>query len=267
MAANPAATSNTWGVYDEFLFDFAFRLMQKAEQRGEPIFLFILSTSNHPPHAVPPTYQPKPINWDRMAPIAAHPREESMKMLLTYQYSNDKLGRFIDQVKRDPMAAHTVVAATGDHNLRAFFNSRLPADLFQVHSVPAYFYVPPGLSTGRPQRGFASHRDLFPTLYHLALPGARYVALGNDLFGDVPDEERFGLVNNSIMFAEDGVVTPIDARWQAFAWNTDGTIRAEAAPSERLRAHLQRARAVLAAQDWLTRSQVLDAAASGKLPR
>ena len=44
-------TSTTeWGVADHYAFDFAAELVKKAK---EPVFVVVLSTSNHPPYHVP----------------------------------------------------------------------------------------------------------------------------------------------------------------------------------------------------------------------
>lgn len=51
--------SATWGVPDEFAFEFA---KQKLNQSKEPVFVFLLSITNHPPYQTPKTYQKQLFN-------------------------------------------------------------------------------------------------------------------------------------------------------------------------------------------------------------
>jgi len=63
----------------------------------------------------------------------------------TYKYSNDQLGSFISQVKQN--SPRTIIAATGDHNMRAISYPALQ-DTALGHGVPFYLYVPPEYRAG-----------------------------------------------------------------------------------------------------------------------
>jgi len=42
-----------WGVGDKWTFRYAKELLEKASKDGKPVFLMILSATNHPPHHLP----------------------------------------------------------------------------------------------------------------------------------------------------------------------------------------------------------------------
>jgi hypothetical protein len=136
------------------------------------------------------------------------------------------------------------------------------------------------------QDGFASHRDLFPTLYHLALPGASYPAFGRSLFAERPVEERFAVHNGRMIFTQEGMVDiqgerGLSGRGLEFTWDDQKDLvpfttipmvpppglppnAAPSTPPEALNPRtLQRDRAVAvqAAQEWYLRRQIAKARA------
>jgi phosphoglycerol transferase MdoB-like AlkP superfamily enzyme len=170
--------THDWGVYDEYVFDYTEKLLAKAQQ---PQFIFILTTSNHPPYTLPPHYQGPPLEFTNDIDQSligdlnlAHDR------LRVYQYANQHLGLFLDRLKTGPLADKTVVAATGDHSfyIRPYEN----LDFYSKWAVPFYLYTPAKL---RPPKEFqfthGSHLDVFPTLYHLLFSELTYRSLGHNL--------------------------------------------------------------------------------------
>ncbi len=212
-----------WGVYDEYLFRFAqalFDTTQKAsKQDHRPIFLYMVTTTNHPPYAPPSDYQPLPLDVEVMKPVTAYSSQEALAALETYQYSTRQLGLFLDSLDRAPWGGKTLLVATGDHNMRAFFNLEQPARSLDLFAVPAYFRVP---SLYRPTlqpdvNRFASHRDLFPTIYALALNHARVPQFGENLMSPVIPERR-GATMGNILFSDQGMAVlgenPTFQGWQ-----------------------------------------------------
>ena len=90
--------------------------------------------------------------------------------LVTYQYACDALGGFLDEVERLGLSSRTVVAATGDHATREFFQYPSTADLAWRDRVPFLLLAPPAYLQGRTPDldRWAGHRDIFPTLAGLA---------------------------------------------------------------------------------------------------
>ena len=142
LARYPDAQRTVWGVYDEFLFRFAYDLLEEGEAEGRPTLVFLVSTTNHPPHSVPETYHPLPLDPASMQAHLAKDLASSEKQLRTYQYATHQLGLFVDRVQAGRLGAKTIIAATGDHNLRTLLQNRMPAEGKDLYRVPGYFYVP-----------------------------------------------------------------------------------------------------------------------------
>ena len=101
-------------------------------------------------------------------------------MLKTFQYAADAFGRFLSRLKGSALGESTLVAATGDHQMRRLhtFAGEYALNL----GVPFYLYLPEKLRAWNapaydPQRP-GSHKDIFPTLFANSLSGAEYLHLG-----------------------------------------------------------------------------------------
>lgn len=276
-ARYPDAVTTAWGVHDEYLFRFARETLQAADARGERVFLFVLTTSNHPPHEIQDKDRvPGGFDAARFGAAAALPPAEGDKLLQTYHYANEHLGRFLDGLAASPLAPHTVVAATGDHNIRTFFAYRLPDDLLKMTAVPLLLHVPPAylpqpLSPEQRQRWtrpWAGQGDVFPTLYELALSDTPYPALGRDLLAPPPDPgsgtgAALSLNAAERVFGDFGALTLNGLTQQCFTWRKAaapveplGTLQPAACSTAHLAAARQ-ARAQLAWKDHLIRRQAL----------
>ncbi|MDR0794448.1 MAG: sulfatase-like hydrolase/transferase [Tannerella sp.] len=203
-----STSSSAWGVYDEFLFDRIYNILCEHNE-GQPQFVFGLTTSNHPPYTFPESYDPLPVNVPKHLQYKhTSGADFTKKHLLTYQYANDCLGKFIQKIKASPLGENTIIAVTGDHNARSVFDypDMNPVDKY---AVPFMLYIPDlykerlGLyDTGC----FASHKDVFPTLYHLALSGTPYVNSGVNLLDKRQTDGNFGITENSIVLTGAGCI-------------------------------------------------------------
>jgi phosphoglycerol transferase MdoB-like AlkP superfamily enzyme len=261
LARYPDAERTVWGVYDEFLFRFAQDLLQEAGTKGQKIFLFLMTTTNHPPHSVPSTYRLLPLDAVSMRAHLAKDLEESVKQMQTYQYAANQLGLFIDRVVAGPLGRKTIIAATGDHNLRTLLKYQSPSDTKDLYRVPGYFYVPQAyrpVSLPDLDR-YSGHRDIFPTLYNLALSDAVYPAYGENLFAPLPEIKQFAMVSYQLLFSRQGALLPFVGKPGAFRWDASqtGLSQADPAPAALLEQGEQ-ARALTALADWYTRYQVTE---------
>lgn len=184
-----ATRASTWGVPDEYMFRYAEERLQQADKTGKPVFILLLSITNHPPYHLPEGYPRtqfslSPEEQQRFSHLG-DPKELN-EILNTFRYSNDQLGHFIHNVKQH--SPHTLIAATGDHNMRAIGYPE-PAEIALGHGVPFYLYVPTAYrqqAVYRPER-VGSHKDVMPTLYSLSLSNASYYQTGCNL--TAPDIE------------------------------------------------------------------------------
>lgn len=260
----PQATGTDWGLYDKYLFDFVADLLKQADARGERLFVFVLSTTNHPPYALDTPHAALPLDATVLGARAGSPPGELRRILATYQYQADQFGGFLQQIDADGLGQRTVVAAAGDHNLRDHIHYTLPLEQPDVDKVFGYLRVPDALrpAVAPDLQAIAGHGDLIPTLAALAAPGQRYFASGRDLLASAPEGgEAFATVQR--LYLHQGVLFPLDHpllhRWQ-------GPHRIEPAglaPDPALLARARAATARLALRDWYIRREVIAARAAG----
>lgn len=168
-----------WGIHDEYVFQYAKTILEKAHK---PQFLFILTTTNHPPYNLPKSYHAPSLQM----PIALSKQiigntPLALDRLKAFQYSNHQLGLFLDQIKTSSLNEQTIVAATGDHSfyVRSYDNLQF----FKKWSVPLLISAPERFLAQAPSKtlSFGSHIDIFPTLYNLIFSQTPYYSLGHDL--------------------------------------------------------------------------------------
>lgn len=169
---------NQWGVYDEYLFDFIY---QTLDSGGKRKFIYVMTTSNHPPYSLPDDYKTLPLSVSAELEKKITGKELAAKRFATYQYSNEMLGRFITKIKNSQYGQNTIIAVTGDHNFwNVFTYSR--ENVFDSLSVPFYLYIPQKLKPENADTSvFGSHMDIMPTLYHCSLSESAYTAMGKNL--------------------------------------------------------------------------------------
>lgn len=220
----PEAGHGTWGVGDEWMFRYATALLREKLAQGKKVFLFTLSTTNHPPHVVPDGVSVNPVDPALLPPYIVDDRSTELmrRRLETYQYSANALGRFVQSLREAGIAQKMVMAATGDHNSRMHYEAR--GYWHHGNGVPILFWLPEGsLKTPADLKRWVSHRDIFPTLNALVLGRAPGLTEGRNLFapaGRIPAQsfatlDTFGLVladSGAVSIGADGVLTCY--RWQ-----------------------------------------------------
>ena len=183
----PGSTTSVIGVYDEFLYTYLYDRMSKHSDN--PQFIVVLTTTNHPPFTFPDNMDLAPLTdlWYD-SPMLTGDKEVLTKYGKGIQYANKCLGTFLDKFKNSPLADNTIVAVTGDHNVRTILDySEGRVQARHKHSVPFYLYLPEAYRPDsadieRMQQRYGSHFDLLPTLATTALAeGTRYLNIGNNL--------------------------------------------------------------------------------------
>ncbi len=216
------ASLSYWGVADEYAFAMAEKLLKESE---EPLFISILTMTNHPPYQVPSHYQASVLQPSVLEGRYGKNAQERQQILATYQYACDALGGFIQNVENHVLARPTVIAATGDHHVRGV-TVNPSQELFLAKAVPFFVYIPHAwrdkLDISFDKHRIGSHKDIFPTLYALSLSEATYWhGCGRNLLGVVADSFAFAYNNNSVYATEQGVIDlvgQVGYRWQAEDW-------------------------------------------------
>jgi len=181
----PNAETNPWGVHDVYLYNKMYDILAKS---NKPQFLFSVTISNHTPYVLPSDYKSKPIHLsDSILDKMKTNKELSYKSLKAYQYAADQLGIFIRKVKNSKFGANTIIAVTGDHNSHQGFRYNTN-EKFYSHATPFILYIPEKYKKNLKINisKFGSHKDLFPTLFHLSLSAKKYFNTGNNLFDNQP---------------------------------------------------------------------------------
>ncbi len=178
-AAYPEAALGIWGVWDSYVFRYLSERLKKPQDK--PLFVFVLTATNHPPYDLPPEYARVKRN---QAKWGGERNADTLWLNIdSYHYATDLLGGLVQEVQRGPLRTNTVIAATGDHNVRSFGLYATPERRYLLSQVP-FVVWDEGLRCG-PQRQLpASHRDMFPTLFPLLGVHSGYVITGRDLLRD-----------------------------------------------------------------------------------
>lgn len=196
-----------WGVYDEFIMK---RIIQKLnEPKSKPLFIYGVTITNHTPYKTPSNYKAFPLAFGPHFTTPINSTDESVRQtFLCYQYMCNSLGWLIHEITTSKLAENTIIVVTGDHSSHVAENQFgfLEKNLLNKLGVPLIFYIPPKyrdniyIDTLR----FGSHKDIFPTLYNLALSNAKYYSLGNNLFSTDSTIKYFGLYETGAVFCKYG---------------------------------------------------------------
>jgi phosphoglycerol transferase MdoB-like AlkP superfamily enzyme len=179
-ALYPDATMGIWGVWDSYVFKYLSQRLEKPVD-NKPLFVFTLTSTNHPPYELPSEYQRLERNMDKW-----HGERESASLSLnldTYHYATDLLGALVQQVQSSTLRQNTIIAATGDHNVRSFGTYATPQRRYLASQVPFIIWGD-SVNCGSQRQQPASHRDMFPTLFPLAGIYGGYLNTGRNLLAD-----------------------------------------------------------------------------------
>ncbi|WP_342618941.1 sulfatase-like hydrolase/transferase [Rhodoferax sp. GW822-FHT02A01] len=174
--AYPEATLGLWGVWDDYVFKYLKKRMSQPSDK--PLFVFVLTSTNHPPYDLPPEYKRVPRD------MSLWKGETSADTLLlnldTYHYAADLLGGFVQDIQNGPHKSDTIIGATGDHNVRSFGVYAENSRRYLIRQVPFVIWGE-GLQCGNQLEQPASHRDMFNTLFPLAGIEGPYINAGRNL--------------------------------------------------------------------------------------
>lgn len=169
---------NVWGVADEHLYDHVIAEMDRehAASPRRPVFVHVMTTSNHRPYTYP----------DQRIDIASGSGREG-----AVKYADYALGRFIEAARARPWFDDTLFVLTADHGANARGTSRIPVDKYLI---PLMVYAPAHVKPARVDR-LMSQIDIPPTL--LGLLGVDYYSkfFGRDLMQAPPESDRAFVAN------------------------------------------------------------------------
>ena len=264
----PEAEMGVWGVGDKWTFRYAKELLEKASKDGKPVFLMILSATNHPPHHLPDHETGAAVDPAKLPPfLIQKPHDEMVSMLQTYSYAANALGNFVEGVRSEPWGKNTLIAATGDHNAR--FSYQPNGWYHHANGVPILFWLPDGFKPAAvpPSKQWVSHRVIFPTLRGIALGEKPALYQGRDIFEPgIPDAAdtftgigKYGYaIGNAGAAGVDG-----SGKLLCFRWQGDRLITSSCTPELRKLGTIAAVRRALS--DYTVRSALLHEKAEKRL--
>lgn len=182
---------NAWGLYDDSLFDLAFRRFEDLARGEKPFGLFLLTLDTH---------HPEGHRSRRVADLAYG--DGSNAMLNAVRASDELIHQFVSRIRESPHGADTVIVIASDH--LALPNNALHL-LQQRERRNLFLVLEPGRRTGTRVDRRGSTLDIGPTLLpFLGFEGE--IGLGRDLRDpDLPAgeiEEIADAVNRGVWRAE-----------------------------------------------------------------
>jgi len=207
-AIYPEAELGIWGVWDGYLYKYLSEHLKQSKD-GKPLFLFVLTATNHPPYDLPADYKPPKLNMAKWKGERTYDTlEENLK---TYRYALDGLGALIQEIQSGPMGKETVIAATGDHNARSFGRYMTSDRRYLSNQVPFIIWGDQ-IDCGSQLKLPASHRDMLPTLYPLVGIGGGYVKTGRNLLAD-PATQKNSIMDSPRIFSYYGPARNDKGAW------------------------------------------------------
>lgn len=211
----PHAEEFAWGVHDGYLFDY---IRETLKETKKPKFIFGLTISNHTPFEIPSYFKKKTITMSEdMKKKIRVDEKTAYANFYSHQYAASELARFIKEIRNSPLGEHTIIVASGDHNIRQVLEYT-PEEGFLKRSVPILMYIPekykPAFFDGTV---LASHKDIFPTIFNLSLSDAAYFYTGDDLF-DPAVEHRFALNDYSFIADDKGAIAIENNQPYYYTW-------------------------------------------------
>jgi phosphoglycerol transferase MdoB-like AlkP superfamily enzyme len=167
-----------WGVADEHLFDQVLEEIdrERAAQPARPVFVHVMTTSNHRPYTYPP---------QRIDIPSGSGRDGAVK------YTDYAIGRFLRDARTKPWFADTLFVITADHGANARGTTRIPVDKYLI---PLFVYAPAHVAPRRVTR-LMSQIDIAPTA--LGLLDFDYYSkfFGRDVLNSPPGGDRAFVAN------------------------------------------------------------------------
>ncbi|MGS4344985.1 LTA synthase family protein [Myroides odoratus] len=215
----PEAEEFAWGVHDGYLFDY---IRETLKESDTPKFIFGLTISNHTPFEVPSYYKKQPIKMSEdMKKKIRVDEKTAYANFYSHQYAASELARFIKEIRNSPLGENTIIVASGDHNIRQVFEYT-PEEGFLKRSVPILMYIPEKYKPAFfDETVLASHKDIFPTIFNLALSDASYFYTGDDLF-DPTVEHRFALNDYNFIADDKGAIAIENNQPYYYTWEGTG---------------------------------------------
>lgn len=177
----------TYGVPDDYMFEFAIEELNKKASNNKPFFATMLTTSDHPPYALPTN-------------IPFKPKHGNIKEAIV-EYADWSIGKMLKLASKQPWFKNTVFVFVADHG--AIVGKNYYDLTLSYHHIPFIVYAPEIFKpTSKQQLG--GQIDVFPTV--MGLLNKQFV--NNTMGVDLNKTKR-----EAIYFSADNKIACISAEW------------------------------------------------------
>lgn len=153
------APQNTWGIYDDFLFE---KTINSINFNLNPRIDVYLTLTTHDPFEYPD--EKKYVNQYKKLLNRHHEHpyinEGNIRKIASFLYLDNSIKKLFNLYKNKPNFDNTIFVITGDHN----FNMQL--DPLVLNNVPLIIWSPM-LKKAKQFDGIVSHRDITPSFLAL----------------------------------------------------------------------------------------------------
>ena len=164
-AVNDKAYGTSWGVHDEFMYDF---LCDKIKSSEKPLFISGASVTNHHPFILPKGYTPN---------------HGTTPFTKTMEYSDYALGKAVEKLKALNTPMHVYIMGDhgypDNHNERPGLSQTLDKDVTQVPLLILPLYCEPFAPTAI--HSVSSQLDLLPTMMDIYRFTGLHSSIGSSL--------------------------------------------------------------------------------------
>lgn len=178
---------NSFGVQDDFLYQYAVPVLSQTAREGKPFFAALLSISNHPPYVIPKDFKAR-SNTDELRIV---------------EFADHALKEFIDRARQEEWFDNTIFVFVGDHGkLVGTPRSDMP---LSFNHVPLLIYSP---ATIEPRQidDLGGQTDIAPTLLGLLQIDYTDNGFGINLLREkrravvFTSDDAIGCVNDSLFY-------------------------------------------------------------------
>ncbi|MEG0993266.1 MAG: LTA synthase family protein [Bacteroidales bacterium] len=153
---------NSFGVPDDYLFEYALPVINAQAEKHQPFFATLLTISNHPPYIVPEWFNGK----------------SKEKEDLIVEYADECIRRFMNEARKQPWFKNTLFVFVGDHGKMIGTPETEMPDSY--NHVPLMFYSAD--TAPKEINGLGGQIDIAPTILGMLNISYKKHNLGIDLF-------------------------------------------------------------------------------------
>lgn len=155
---------NSFGVADDFLFEYGLETINKKAKDGNPFFATLLTVSNHPPYVVPDAY--KTVSDEPQYQIVA--------------FADNAIKEFMEEAEKQEWYNNTIFVLLGDHG--KMVGQQVYDMPLSYNRVPCIIYSPTFKDSPRKLEQLGGQIDIFPTIMGFLNYSYQNNTFGVDLF-------------------------------------------------------------------------------------